>query len=62
MPAEVKQRKKSQKPNDEGSETPPANGKDEAQKVTRNNTNKTTLDFRSILCLLSLGACAALSW
>lgn len=70
MPTEVKQRKKSQKQSDEVSETSSANGKDEAQKVKsdagKNNAgaNKTSssLDFRSIMCLMSLVACGALSW
>lgn len=69
MPAEVKQRKKSQKQSDEVSETSTANGKDEAQKVkteARNNAgpNKTSpsLDIRSVMCLLSLAACGVLSW
>ncbi|XP_018542597.1 inhibitor of nuclear factor kappa-B kinase-interacting protein isoform X1 [Lates calcarifer] len=69
MPTEVKQRRKTQKQNDEVSETSAANGKDEARKVKTeagNNTgaNKTssTLDIRSIMCLLSLAACGGLSW
>nr|XP_046235469.1 inhibitor of nuclear factor kappa-B kinase-interacting protein isoform X1 [Scatophagus argus] len=69
MPTEVKQRKKSQKQSDEVSETTAPNGKDEARKVKTeagNNagTNKTSssLDIRSIMCLLSLAACGALSW
>ncbi|XP_051248264.1 inhibitor of nuclear factor kappa-B kinase-interacting protein isoform X1 [Dicentrarchus labrax] len=68
MPTELKQRKKAQKQSDE-SETSAANGKDEAQKVKTeagNNAgaNKTSpsLDIKSILCLLSLAACGALSW
>lgn len=73
MPNEVKQRKKtqSQKQSDELSETSTANGKDEAQKVKTaagNNTgpNKvaasSSLDLKSIMCLLSLAACGALTW
>ncbi|XP_070710270.1 inhibitor of nuclear factor kappa-B kinase-interacting protein isoform X2 [Pempheris klunzingeri] len=66
MPSEVKQRKKSPKQSDEVSA---ANGKDEAHKVkteagNNSGTNKTSsgLDIRSIMCLLSLAACGALSW
>ncbi|GLD71556.1 inhibitor of nuclear factor kappa-B kinase-interacting protein isoform X2 [Lates japonicus] len=69
MPTEVKQRRKTQKQNDEVSETSAANGKDEAQKVkteagNNRGANKTssTLDIRSIMCLLSLAACGGLSW
>ncbi|KAG7225673.1 hypothetical protein INR49_012259 [Caranx melampygus] len=69
MPSEVKQRKKTQKQSDEVSETSTSNGKDEARKVkteSGNNTgaNKSSscLDIRSILCLLSLAACGAMSW
>ncbi|XP_042367215.1 inhibitor of nuclear factor kappa-B kinase-interacting protein isoform X2 [Plectropomus leopardus] len=69
MPAELKQRKKSQKQSDEVTETSAANGKDEAQKVkteagNNSGANKTSsdLDIRSIMCLLSLVACGALSW
>ncbi|XP_070848248.1 inhibitor of nuclear factor kappa-B kinase-interacting protein isoform X2 [Chaetodon trifascialis] len=69
MPTEVKQRKKSQKQSDEASETSPANGKEEAQKVkteagSRAAANKTSsgLDVRGLMCLLSLAACGALSW
>ncbi|KAF1372287.1 hypothetical protein PFLUV_G00263700 [Perca fluviatilis] len=69
MPTELKQRKKSQKQSDEVSETSAVNGKDEAQKgktEAGNNAgaNKTSssLDIRSIMCLLSLAACGALSW
>ncbi|XP_078099283.1 inhibitor of nuclear factor kappa-B kinase-interacting protein isoform X1 [Sander vitreus] len=69
MPTELKQRKKSQKHSDEVSETSATNGKDEALKVKTeagNNAgaNKTSssLDIRSIMCLLSLAACGALSW
>uniref|UniRef100_UPI0037E7306C inhibitor of nuclear factor kappa-B kinase-interacting protein-like n=1 Tax=Semicossyphus pulcher TaxID=241346 RepID=UPI0037E7306C len=69
MPTEVKQRKKSQKQSDEVSETTAANGKDEEQKgktEAGNNAavNKTSssLDIRSVMCVLSLAACGALSW
>ncbi|XP_040885945.1 inhibitor of nuclear factor kappa-B kinase-interacting protein isoform X1 [Toxotes jaculatrix] len=69
MPTELKQRKKTQKQSDEASENSSANGKDEAQKAKTepgNNTgaNKTSssLDIRSLMCLLSLAACGALSW
>ncbi len=69
MPTEVKQRKKSQKQSDEVPETSAANCKDEAQKgktEAGNNAgaNKTSsgLDIRSMMCLLSLAACGALSW
>ncbi|KAA8580252.1 hypothetical protein FQN60_005787 [Etheostoma spectabile] len=69
MPTELKQRKKSQKQSEEVSETSAANGKDEGHKVKTeagNNAgaNKTSssLDIRSIMCLLSLAACGALSW
>ncbi|XP_041819999.1 inhibitor of nuclear factor kappa-B kinase-interacting protein isoform X2 [Chelmon rostratus] len=66
MPTEVKQRKKSQKQSDEAS---PANGKDEAQRVKTEagsgaaaNKTSSSLDVRSLMCLLSLAACGALSW
>lgn len=64
MPNEVKQRKKTQKQSDEPSETSAPNGKDEIQKVKANGNQKTSssLDLRSILCVLSLVACGALSW
>ncbi|XP_049891678.1 inhibitor of nuclear factor kappa-B kinase-interacting protein isoform X2 [Epinephelus moara] len=69
MPAELKQRKKSQKQSDEGSETSASNVIDETQKVKTeggNNAgaNKTSsgLDIRGLMCLLSLVACGALSW
>lgn len=69
MPTEVKQRKKTQKQSDEGSERSATNGKDEAQKVKMETGNipgahktSSSLDIRSILCLLSLAACGALSW
>ncbi|KAL3048187.1 hypothetical protein OYC64_006876 [Pagothenia borchgrevinki] len=69
MPAELKQRKKSQKQSDPVPETSATNGKDETPKVKTeagNNAgaNKTSssLDVRSLMCLLSLAACGALSW
>ncbi|XP_071391576.1 inhibitor of nuclear factor kappa-B kinase-interacting protein isoform X1 [Centroberyx affinis] len=71
MPNEVKQRKKTQSPkqSDELSETSAANGKDEAQKVKTavgNNAgpNKasSSLDLKSVMCVLSLAACGALTW
>uniref|UniRef100_A0A3P8SHT7 IKBKB interacting protein n=2 Tax=Amphiprion percula TaxID=161767 RepID=A0A3P8SHT7_AMPPE len=63
MPTEVKQRKKTQKLNDELTET----AKDEAQKVktedkTGGNKASSGLDIKSVMCLLSLAACGALSW
>ncbi|KAM3858971.1 inhibitor of nuclear factor kappa-B kinase-interacting protein [Diretmus argenteus] len=74
MPQEVKQRKKnqSQKQNDELSETPDANGKDEAHKVkpaaggankaASSSSSSSSLDLKSIMCVLSLAACGALTW
>lgn len=65
MPTEVKQRKKSQKIIDEVSETSSVNRKNDVQKEKTEagkNVNKTYLDFRTILCLLSLAACGVLSW
>lgn len=66
MPTEVKQRKKSQKPTDEVSEKSTSNGKNEAQKekteAGKNDVDKTSFDFRTFLCLLSLAACGILSW
>lgn len=65
MPSEVKQRKKSQKLNDEVNETSCVNGKNNVQKekteAGKNNVNK-TLDFTTVLCLVSLAACGVLSW
>uniref|UniRef100_A0A3Q1F9D9 IKBKB interacting protein n=1 Tax=Acanthochromis polyacanthus TaxID=80966 RepID=A0A3Q1F9D9_9TELE len=63
MPTEVKQRKKTQKLNDEVTET----AKDEAQKVktedkTGGNKASSRLDIKSVMCLMSLAACGALSW
>lgn len=69
MPNELKQRKKTQpqKPSDDDTST--TKDKDEVQKVKTgagnfSGENKTSscMDFRSILCLLSLTACGALSW
>ncbi|XP_026217324.1 inhibitor of nuclear factor kappa-B kinase-interacting protein isoform X1 [Anabas testudineus] len=71
MPTEVKQRKKSQsqKQSDEKTETSPANCKDEAQKVKKEDGNNTgankspsSLDIKGVMCLLSFVACGALSW
>lgn len=69
MPTEVKQRRKtqSQKQSDEITETTSANCKDEAQKVkfeAGNNraANESSVDIKSVICLLSLVACGALSW
>ncbi|XP_033931098.1 inhibitor of nuclear factor kappa-B kinase-interacting protein isoform X2 [Pseudochaenichthys georgianus] len=69
MSTELKQRKKSQKQSDPVPETSATTGKDETQKVKTeagNNAgaNKTSssLDVRSLMCLLSLAACGALSW
>ncbi|XP_023263991.1 inhibitor of nuclear factor kappa-B kinase-interacting protein isoform X2 [Seriola lalandi dorsalis] len=69
MPTEVKQRKKTQKQSDEVPETSAANGKDEARKVKTESGNNTgadktssSLDIRSIMCVLSLAACGAMSW
>lgn len=65
MPTELKQRKKSQKLTDEDSETSSLNEKNDVQKENteagKNNVHQ-TLDFRTILCLLSLAACGVLSW
>lgn len=69
MPTELKQRKKTQaqKQSDEASEA--SNGKEEAQKVKTEAGDKTGasktssgLDFKSVMCLLSLAACGVLSW
>ncbi|XP_017266979.1 inhibitor of nuclear factor kappa-B kinase-interacting protein isoform X1 [Kryptolebias marmoratus] len=70
MPSEVKQRKKTQTPkqNPDGpSETSSANCKDEAQKGKTEDfpgVKKTSSgpDMRSLMCLLSLAACGALTW
>uniref|UniRef100_A0AAV2ITH4 Inhibitor of nuclear factor kappa-B kinase-interacting protein n=1 Tax=Knipowitschia caucasica TaxID=637954 RepID=A0AAV2ITH4_KNICA len=68
MPNEVKQRKKpQQKPSDEQTETV-ANGSSDGQKEKAaarhfpGREKSFLLDFKSILCLLSLTACGALSW
>ncbi|CAI5636154.1 inhibitor of nuclear factor kappa-B kinase-interacting protein isoform X1 [Oreochromis niloticus] len=69
MPTELKQRRKTQaqKQSDEPSEG--SNGKEETQKVKTEAGDKTGasktssgLDIRSVMCLLSLAACGALSW
>ncbi|XP_063316365.1 inhibitor of nuclear factor kappa-B kinase-interacting protein isoform X1 [Pelmatolapia mariae] len=69
MPTELKQRRKTQaqKQSDEPSEG--SNGKEETQKVKTEAGDKTGasktpsgLDVRSLMCLLSLAACGALSW
>uniref|UniRef100_A0A8C6WV93 IKBKB interacting protein n=1 Tax=Neogobius melanostomus TaxID=47308 RepID=A0A8C6WV93_9GOBI len=69
MPNEVKQRKKPQKSCDDTTETSEANGQDNDQKVratTRlipgGEKRSSCFDLRSISCVLSLTACAALSW
>nr|XP_020455105.1 inhibitor of nuclear factor kappa-B kinase-interacting protein isoform X1 [Monopterus albus] len=71
MPTELKQRKKSpsQKQNDEVPESSAANDKDEEQRVKREtgtsagaNPTSWILDIKSVMCLLSLAACGALSW
>lgn len=64
MPAEVKQRKKPQKQSDEVSESSTRNGKDEAQKVKTEAASKpsSSLDIRSVICVLSLAVCGGLSW
>ncbi|CAK6950090.1 inhibitor of nuclear factor kappa-B kinase-interacting protein isoform X2 [Scomber scombrus] len=64
MPSEVKQRKKT-KQSDEVSETSSANKdekKTEAGSNAAANTKSSSLDLKSIMCLLSLAACGALSW
>ncbi|KAM8740092.1 inhibitor of nuclear factor kappa-B kinase-interacting protein isoform 2-T2 [Acanthopagrus schlegelii] len=64
MPAEVKQRKKPQKQSDEVPESSTKNGKDEAQKVKTEAASKpsSSLDIRSVICVLSLAVCGGLSW
>lgn len=65
MPNEVKQRKKPQKPGDDTPESTEANGQDKGQRVrTAKEGEKRSycFDLKSISCLLSLTACAALSW
>ncbi|XP_067110538.1 inhibitor of nuclear factor kappa-B kinase-interacting protein isoform X2 [Osmerus mordax] len=66
---EVKQRKKTQKPNEEMSNKP-NNCEDEANKVEttkgvhldRRKTSVFSLDLRTIACLLSVVVCAVLTW
>lgn len=70
MPTEVKQRKKPQKQSEEVSEISSSNGKNEGQNVKLESgknyagVNKTSSswDMRSIMCLISLIVCGALSW
>ncbi|XP_054480679.1 inhibitor of nuclear factor kappa-B kinase-interacting protein isoform X2 [Anoplopoma fimbria] len=69
MPTELKQRKKSQKQSDEVAETSAANCKDEMIKAKTEagnnagvNQTSSSLDLRSLMCVLSLAACGALSW
>ncbi|KAF0029790.1 inhibitor of nuclear factor kappa-B kinase-interacting protein isoform X2 [Scophthalmus maximus] len=66
MPTELKQRKKSQKQSDEVIDSSPGNGKeDEAQKAkpeAAGGRTSSAVDVRSVMCLLSLAACGALSW
>ncbi|XP_061768133.1 inhibitor of nuclear factor kappa-B kinase-interacting protein-like [Nerophis ophidion] len=60
MPTEVKQRKKKQ------SEDVPANRKPEVDQRLRkedgDSPKTSSLDFKGIMCVLSLAVCAALSW
>ncbi|XP_029019041.1 inhibitor of nuclear factor kappa-B kinase-interacting protein [Betta splendens] len=71
MPTELKQRKKtpSQKHTDEVSQTLAANCRNDADKVKTEAGNRTggenpsrSVDIKSLMCLLSLVACGALSW
>ncbi|XP_028256277.1 inhibitor of nuclear factor kappa-B kinase-interacting protein isoform X2 [Parambassis ranga] len=63
MPGEVKQRKKTPKQSDGVSDTSSANGKEEAQRLKTEASNTSAgLDVRSLICVLSLAACGALSW
>ncbi|XP_041833938.1 inhibitor of nuclear factor kappa-B kinase-interacting protein isoform X1 [Melanotaenia boesemani] len=69
MPSEVKYRKKTQaqKQGDDLTQTSSANGKDEAPKgktEVQMGTNKTSSgpDIKSLMCVVSLLACGALSW
>lgn len=70
MPTEVKQRKKPNKQSEEVSEIASSNGKNEGQKVKLESgknyagVNKTSssCDMKSIMCLMSLIVCGALSW
>ncbi|XP_026182997.1 inhibitor of nuclear factor kappa-B kinase-interacting protein isoform X1 [Mastacembelus armatus] len=68
MPTEVKQRRKT-KQSDEVTESSAANRKDEAEKEkteagnnTGSNKTSSSLDIKSVMCLLSLAACGALCW
>ncbi|XP_046873634.1 inhibitor of nuclear factor kappa-B kinase-interacting protein isoform X2 [Hypomesus transpacificus] len=66
---EVKQRKKTQKPNEQSSNTP-NNCEDEAKKVETTKgvhldlrkTSVFSLDLRTIACLLSVVVCTVLTW
>ncbi|XP_031714868.1 inhibitor of nuclear factor kappa-B kinase-interacting protein-like [Anarrhichthys ocellatus] len=62
MRTEFKQRKKSQKQSDEAAETSDANCKDEMHKAKMQARNNAGVNKTSIMCLLSLAACGALSW
>nr|XP_040029026.1 inhibitor of nuclear factor kappa-B kinase-interacting protein isoform X2 [Gasterosteus aculeatus aculeatus] len=67
MPTELKQRKKSPKQSNEGNETSAANGEDETPKaepgiLAGENKASSGWDILSLMCVLSLAACAALSW
>ncbi|XP_015252276.1 PREDICTED: inhibitor of nuclear factor kappa-B kinase-interacting protein isoform X2 [Cyprinodon variegatus] len=69
MPAEIKQRRKNLKQNDETSHNSTANGKDEAQKAKLEeaensgaNKKSSASDVKGLMCLLSLVACGILSW
>ncbi|KAM6896172.1 inhibitor of nuclear factor kappa-B kinase-interacting protein isoform 1-T1 [Lycodopsis pacificus] len=62
MRTEFKQRKKSQKQSDEAAETSDANCKDEMHKGKMQAGNNAGVNKTSIMCVLSLAACGALSW
>lgn len=63
MPAEVKQRKKTAKQSDGASDASSADGRDEARRLkTEAGDTAAGLDVRSLMCVLSLAACGALSW
>ncbi|KAK9525764.1 hypothetical protein VZT92_016446 [Zoarces viviparus] len=62
MRTEFKQRKKSQKQSDEAAETSDANCKEEMHKGKMQAANNAGVNTTSIMCLLSLAACGALSW
>ncbi|XP_034019538.1 inhibitor of nuclear factor kappa-B kinase-interacting protein isoform X1 [Thalassophryne amazonica] len=66
MSTEVKQRKKTPKTSDQVAETSDASHKDEAKKASTQTGNcaekKPALDPKTIMCLLSLATCGALSW